>query len=360
MSETFEGCTDAQELASGVANLSVFKSALKALQGGWKGSAAELNKVLKSTQASIEQSEHIKKRNPVAGAVKSQQVAKVGATWEVIQTRGSEIISLDCSSPNHAEEKTAHAIFGQETLSEMAPYVVRNVNLDFMKGTGPVGLSLAEFTKEFVASDARRTHKRAMRKNMDSSGDETYANDFALANLLPHAPPGAILSPAMPRESALRNVAALSNFGIKGGSTHCANEKESLWTMRLTTQGTRMIAVCNHADIVKHMKKEGIVGMQAKDYLRDLKQEGMNKIFENGFQMQHTTVGKGDLLWLPAHALVLESVLGQDTFGMRAAMVVPRDSEGMDAFAAVAGRVTTPSGHLSKAVVQLATKPPAS
>lgn len=44
---------------------------------------------------------------------------------------------------------------------------------------------------------------------------------------------------------------------------------------------------------------------------------------------------------------------GGDVFGLRAGMIVTRDTTGVAKFEAVATQITTPSTHISKAVMQL-------
>ncbi len=78
--------------------------------------------------------------------------------------------------------------------------------------------------------------------------------------LRPLCPPGAVLSTALPEKSVLRPDLALSNYGMKQGSTHVSMEKHGLWTARLCTLGTRTVAIYNLGDLKAYLKSEGLVG----------------------------------------------------------------------------------------------------
>ena len=190
------------------------------------------------------------------------------------------------------------------------------------------------------------------------TGDESYANEFLLNTVLPLMPPQTILSATM-ADGILRRTCVLTTFGIRGMSTHCAQEKEGLWTARLNKPGdnaTRIVAAAPTADVVDHMKKEGIIGMEAKDFLRDAKAETLAKFFDQGRKMCFATLGANDMAVTPAHHLILEAVqTEEDVIGLRAGLVCPADIVGFSKFEQFATLVSTPSSHISKGVSKLKT-----
>ena len=67
------------------------------------------------------------------------------------------------------------------------------------------------------------------------------------------------------------------------------------------------------------------------------------------------TVAAGDVLFIPANMLTLESVAdGSDVFGLRWAAVFSRDKERFNKFEVIAGQKMTPSTHISKAILSAA------
>ena len=67
------------------------------------------------------------------------------------------------------------------------------------------------------------------------------------------------------------------------------------------------------------------------------------------------TIAEGDVLFYPANTLALEQVADDaDTFGLRFAMVLSRDSERYKTFVEQAANKLTPSTHVSKGVVAAA------
>lgn len=67
-----------------------------------------------------------------------------------------------------------------------------------------------------------------------------------------------------------------------------------------------------------------------------------------------STISPGDVLWVPANSLILESVMDRkDCFGLRWAMILKRDVEQYQTFADVANNKMTASSHISKRIVEL-------
>ena len=86
------------------------------------------------------------------------------------------------------------------------------------------------------------------------------ANAFVQTQLRPICPVAAVLSTALPDKCVLRPDLALSNYGMKQGSTHVSMEKHGLWTARLGLLGTRTVAIFNSGDVKAYLKHEGLVG----------------------------------------------------------------------------------------------------
>ena len=249
----------------------------------------------------------------------------------------------------------------------MQPYLVREVGRNFCavaagrpvpdggEALSPAAQQVAEslktFASDFGLSDARKVQRRAQRKNTTEEGNDSNANDIIMNVLAPCAPDRCAVAPAMPRSSPLCALCALANFAIKAGSAHCAQEKEGLWTNRLASSGTRMVAVIDAKILVAHLKAEGIVGMKKEDYLRTAQHDTIKKMFDKGVPIYYSTVGPDEALVLPANSVVLETVTSQcDVVGLRCGILLPRDVHGLSAFTEVADKVTTPSSHISKKV----------
>jgi len=74
---------------------------------------------------------------------------------------------------------------------------------------------------------------------------------------------------------------------------------------------------------------------------------------QSGCKAWHTTVAKGDMLFVPSHTVILEEVMSEDCYGLRWSCVLPRDKAGAAAYAAQARLAVTPAAHVSKAVATL-------
>ena len=92
------------------------------------------------------------------------------------------------------------------------------------------------------------------------TGDASLANDFMLNQMASLIPKGSKLGPALPENAklrALRQSMALSVFGIKASSCHSGTERDSLWTCRLSLQGTRVVAIVCATALQAYMQKAG-------------------------------------------------------------------------------------------------------
>ena len=77
---------------------------------------------------------------------------------------------------------------------------------------------------------------------------------------------------------------------MKQGSFHAALEKGLLWTVRWSIVGSRTVAIIDLDDIKAHMKKAGIVGMNSKDYVKEIGAAGAQEFFKQGFKAWVCTI----------------------------------------------------------------------
>ena len=98
---------------------------------------------------------------------------------------------------------------------------------------------------------------------------------------------------------------------------------------------------------------KGIVGVDAKAYVQDIRREGLTGLLDTGSRVYFATVGPSDMLFTPSHSIVLEEVHASDTIGLRFGMVIPRDAKGAAAFKEMAAAVSTPAAHMSKSVASV-------
>ena len=196
-----------------------------------------------------------------------------------------------------------------------------------------------------------------MRPSWDKDRKVDSVQHILIHKLMQYCPTGCVGSAQMPDTSELRKESCLSNYALKQGSTHAANEKLNLWTARLCIEGNRKAAVFKADDIKNHLKALGIIGKSQKDWLKETSIAGMTAHLSAGYTVYTGTVGERDMLWLPAHSYVLENVGGQkDTIGLRWSMVASRDEVRMQGFRKTAASKLTPSLHVSKHVVEIANR----
>ena len=153
--------------------------------------------------------------------------------------------------------------------------------------------------------------------------------------------------------AVLRNAMTPHTFACRANASLCFVEKDGLWTVRVATQGTRSVAVFLQDEVMKFMSANGIVGVDAKVYVRDAQEETVKALIGAGLKVYSSTLGPGDLLVLPPNCLILEEVGSSDVLGLRFGCVVSADTEGCKFFKDIAAAPATPACHISKAVVRL-------
>ena len=368
MAEQFEPATSDEGLKEIEARINVFRLASRELLAGTRLSIKELQKAHEGHKAAAEQSlkdkaDLLKRQNEATSAGSSKAKKKKGtaaSVLDLIAAKNLSMQSFDCKAAAwKMASAAAQSLFGtSDEIADAEPYVLRGIDVTFAESeTSEVGKSLAAFAKEFKTSDLRRTQGRCMRRNcpmeQDPSRSCAAADDFLRHKLQPLMPVGSVLSPDMSDElKQLSTACALFDYGVKAHSIHASVEKESLWTARLGTAGTRSVAVFRSSDVESFMAKAGIKS-EPKAYLRDLREQGLELLMQSGCKAWHTTVAKGDMLFVPSHTVILEEVMSEDCHGLRWSCVLPRDKAGAAAFAAQARLAVTPAAHVSKAVATL-------
>ena len=130
---------------------------------------------------------------------------------------------------------------------------------------------------------------------------------------------------------------------------HIHTELHGLWCGRLTVWGTRVVTCVDKDHLNQYMRSHGIVGVDDKTFFKDLKSDGLNALVKE-VKVYWATVGPGAYLWMPHNFLVMEKVHAEDTFGLRAPMILPRDAGPWRKLKALSDAPATPEGHFSKLI----------
>ena len=362
MSSEYDDISDAAGIKRVTLKLAVFKAAAKQLHVSWTVAVRELAKANEGRQKALEQSEMDKKRkidgDKTGLGKKPKKRARPHTALEVIQNLGKDIKT---TAVEHWESAAAAWIQSSAEIEVAEPYIVTAVS--WVKALvededSQVAKSLREFVEEFKASEVRTKAGRCMRRSLDEASSDASANDFLLSKLYSVNPKGRVCSPAVLSGTEMvdfKTGMALSNFGVKKSSAHTYIEKHSLWSGRLSVWGTRAVAIARAMDITTYMREAGIIGMEVKQFFRDLREEGVRKLLDRGVSLWHGTVGPHEYLWIPSHCLVMESVMGsEDCVVLRCSMVLPRDKAGVESFRSWAELPTTPADHASRHVMAVA------
>eukprot|EP00969_Alexandrium_andersonii_P316430 13978771-Alexandrium_andersonii.AAC.2 len=101
------------------------------------------------------------------------------------------------------------------------------------------------------------------------------------------------------------------------------------------------------------MLKKKVTG-DIKTFFREMRQEGIKELAEHTPVFQ-ATLGPSDFLFTPSHMVSLESMMADDTVGLRALCVLKRDKPGMKIYADISKEAATAANDVSKFVDALAT-----
>ena len=295
MADQFEAAISTEALKEIEARINVFRVASRELLAGTRLSIKELQKANEGHKAAVEQSmkdkpDKEKRQNEAASGNKAKKKKGTAASvLDVISAKNLSMQSFDCKAAAwNTATAAAQCLFGtSDAITDAEPYVLRGVDVSFAESeTDEVGTSLAAFAKEFKTSDLRRTQGRCMRRNcpleQDPSRSCAAADDCLRHKLQPLMPQGSVLSPDISDEfNPLSMACALFDYGVKAHSIHASVEKESLWTARLGTHGTRSVAVFRTCDVESFLTKTGIKS-EPKAYLRDLREQGLDLLMQSG------------------------------------------------------------------------------
>ena len=344
-----------QETTSSIA---VFKVALNKLLAALKSSTLELQKAVTAKTSQVAQSEKEKDKKRAVDS-QSTPVNKRGKGPDFMDLVADASTALPTFSFDAEEGNKPEWLRKKEggdaapNLYNAQPYVISSI--PWVKNfEGSVRESLNQFAKDFADSNMRKDFGRGMRPNTDASGSEVDAVDFLVNKMAGLNAPGALLAPAITGktdgEKCLKSNLQLCNFGIRANSTHVSYEKAGLWSGRLTVAGVREVVLVSLSKVQQHLRASGIVGIDPKMFLRDLRAEGIKKAAEAGVVFWVGTLAPGDLLFTPCNFLARERIKDKDSCGLRYSMVLPRDRLGMEYFKELDAAPSTPAGHVAKGV----------
>ena len=275
MGEALATCDSMLEIKEHIASMGVFRMVVKGLFVSWKTSISELDKAIKGWKAAVEQSvkDAAKAKAKTAPATLLGKRKKGNGSLDVCLERGTAMASFDTKATDWKSNGGAAEIFqsSADVTRKMQPFVLTGVDITWAAEgtTDAVGISFKDFAADFAVCQWRDTAERASRANMNPEHKDNDAMDFLQSRLRQFCPAGSILASALPEKSPLKGDMCVANFGMKTGSTHVSLEKSSLWTSRLSTAGTRTVAVMNLGEVKAHLKSEGLVGKDPKAWLKD-------------------------------------------------------------------------------------------
>ena len=362
--ESQETMSDIKELTG---QMLAFKNCGKGLQASWKVAISDLETALKHLKTSTEQSEKeaLKakaKAKATTGTAGGSKRKKANGMLDILMEGAESIRSFDARQSEWNESsEVAKKMFQEGGDMRMEPYVISGIGVSMFEGeSGELGddavaKSLKSFVTDFASSPWRTSAERAMRPSLDSNRADIAACDYVLSHMKQYCPRDAILPPHVEAKSQLRAEVGLTNFGLKQGSFHATIEKGGLWTARLGTHSRRSMVVLKLEDTKSHMRSQGMIGKDIATFVKEMGVSSAQAFLQSNYKVFGCTAAKGDLVWVPAHSVIVEQVADEaDCFGLRFGMVIPTDTAAFAEFATVAGRKMTSSGHISKAVVALA------
>ncbi len=361
MGEDLANCETLIEVAARATARQSFQGVVRGLFTSWKSSVNELDKALsgykKELEASVKEATKAKAKASPSGAPAAKR-KKGGGALDMCLEKGAAMITVDVQKAGW-EADLSQAFVSEADVAPpgLMPFLLSGMDIKWASDPeNPVGKNLAEFVADFAVSQWRDTSERAMRTSVDSEHKDIAAGEFVQRQLRGYCPRGSLLVSHLQDKSPLKAEMCLTNFSIKMGSTHVTMEKSSLWTGRLSTAGTRTVAIFNLTDIKDFLKMEGMVGKDPKVWLKEATTTSLAPFFAKG-AAHFATVAPGDMLFVPANSLTLETVMDKaDCFGVRWSMVCARDVLRYQCFEAVATNKMTPSTHMSKRIVELVQK----
>ena len=230
------------------------------------------------------------------------------------------------------------------------------------KEPSPVIMSYLSFAKDFADSSLRGRVGKAARKNLNEQKVGTDADEHIenhLAALLPAAavPPSRFkhLVAGDADVADFQVECGLMNFGMKAQSLHISSEKFNLASARLCVAGTRRVGIVATDDLQQFLAKKGLYGVDLKNFLKDVREEGVASLLSASVPMYVATLGPGDMLITPSDVITLEEVTSdEDVFGVKCNFINCNDKKSMDSTKAEAAKPSTLSNAPCKLVMKIA------
>ena len=146
----------------------------------------------------------------------------------------------------------------------------------------------------------------------------------------------------------------LMNFGMKAQSVHISSEKFNLASARLCVVGTRRVGVIGIEELQQFLAKKGLYGVDLKNFLKDVREEGVASLLSASVPMYVATLGPGDMLITPSDVITLEEVTSDDdVFGVKCNFINSCDKKSMDSIKAEAAKPSTLSSAPCKLVMKI-------
>ena len=369
MADEYMKVQTASDIKDTTLRLAQFKTAARQLLAAWKAAVSELTVAYTGWKKAAEEADKAptpsKRPNGAAGGTPRKK-GKKDSLIELVVERGQPLVSVsyDMLTRYKADGmwqeglEVPPILQGCEDTEGALPYVVTGVSIEF---EDDVRSALESFTSDFTTSDVRSKRGRAMRVNESDDSDAAAAADsFLLAKMLELCPAGSIVAPGVSKDARmapLRENMVLYSFGVKGGSRHSSIEKGTGWFGRLVTAGTRSLIAVKALGVIQYMRSKSILGIDAKDYMRDLTADAFRTMMADGaVEVFHVTTGPGDFMWIPPGIVVLETVMEKDCFGLRFGCLCKKDKDNFAIFNERADSPATPDSDASKLIVETIAK----
>ena len=229
------------------------------------------------------------------------------------------------------------------------------------KEPSPVVASYLSFAKDFADSSLRGRVGKAARKNLNEQKVGTDADEYIenhLAGLLPaSAVPPSRFKHLVSGDTDIADFQAecgLMNFGMKTQSVHISSEKSNLAAARLCVKGTRRVGVIGIEELQQFLAKKGLYGVDLKNFLKDVREEGVASFLSASVPMYVATLGPGDMLITPSDVITLEEVTSDDdVFGVKCNFINSCDKKSMDSIKAETAKPSTLSSAPCKLVMNI-------
>ena len=101
-------------------------------------------------------------------------------------------------------------------------------------------------------------------------------------------------------------------------------------------------------EVLKVMRNGGVHGSEAKQVVKDAREQAIPTFLDNGFKIFKTTVGLGDCLVVLHDFLWAEELVDHDTMGVKCALFDLRDGAAVKGNVEISSKLSTASGSHHK------------